>query len=376
MSREAVTIRPVRAADAPLQTTLRPRLPVNIGLTLGPLRRGAGDPCMRAERADVWWRATLTPAGPATARYAARGAQVDVLAWGPGAEWCLATAPELLGARDSLEGFAPDGLVARLHHAMPGLRITRSLAVFEALVPSILEQKVAGAEARSSYRRMVRAWGTPAPGPPPPGPPPGHGRSMPAPGSARSGSMPAPGSARSGSARSGPSRGSARSGSLPGSAGSGSGPGGPRPLILPPGPEVLAAKPYWAFHGFGVEMRRTNAIRMAACHATRVEETVAMAPAEAHRRLRALPGVGPWTSAEVALVALGDADAVSVGDYHLPHLVSWALAGEPRGTDERMLELLAPYPGHRGRVLRLLSYSGLGAPRFGPRMPLRSFTRF
>jgi 3-methyladenine DNA glycosylase/8-oxoguanine DNA glycosylase len=342
MSREAATIRPVRAAEAPLQTTLRPRLPVNIGLTLGPLRRGTGDPCMQAERPDVWWRATLTPAGPATARYAARGAQVDVLAWGPGAEWCLATAPELLGARDSLEGFAPDGLVARLHHAMPGLRITRSLAVFEALVPSILEQKVAGAEARSSYRKMVRAWGAPAPGPPPPGLPPGH-------------------------ALSGASRGSARSGS---------GPGGPRPLSLPPGPEVLAAKPYWAFHGFGVEMRRTNAIRMAACHATRVEETVAMAPAEAHHRLRALPGVGPWTSAEVALVALGDADAVSVGDYHLPHLVSWALAGEPRGTDERMLELLAPYPGHRGRVLRLLSYSGLGAPRFGPRMPLRSFTRF
>jgi 3-methyladenine DNA glycosylase/8-oxoguanine DNA glycosylase len=97
--------------------------------------------------------------------------------------------------------------------------------------------------------------------------------------------------------------------------------------------------------------------------------------AEAYRLLQALPGVGPWTSAEVALVALGDADAVPIGDYHLPHMVSWALAGEPRGTDERMLELLAPYSGQRGRVLRLLGRSGHGAPRFGPRMPTRSFNR-
>ena len=353
MSGETATIRAVRAADTPLETTLRPKLPVDLGLTLWPLRRGTGDPCMRAERPGVWWRATRTPAGPATARYATHGARIEVLAWGPGAEWCLATAPELLGARDSLEGFVPQGLVARLHHAMPGLRISRSLAVFEALVPSILEQKVAGAEARSAYRRMVWAWGTPAPGPPPPGPPP-------------------PGPPPGGPWPSGPPL----AGPPPGGPPPGAGRGRPRPLRIPPRPEVLAARPYWEFHRFGVEMRRANTIRATAARALRVEETATMAPAEAHRRLRALPGVGPWTSAEVALVALGDPDAVSVGDYHLPHLVSWALAGEPRGSDERMLELLAPYPGHRGRVLRLLAHSGVWAPRFGPRMPLRSFTRF
>jgi len=294
---------------------------VSLGLTLWPLRRGTGDPSMRAERPDVWWRATRTPAGPATARYATRGGEIEVAAWGPGAEWCLACAPELLGARESMEGFAPTGLIARLHRAMPGLRVSRSLAVFEALVPSILEQKVAGVQARSAYRGIVLTWGTRAPGPPV------------------------------------------------------TAPGGPRPLVLPPGPEALAAKAYWQFHRFGVEMRRANTIRGAAAEAPRVERTVDMAPPDAHRRLQALAGVGPWTSAEVALVALGDADAVPVGDYHLPHLVSWALAGEPRGSDERMLELLAPYPGHRGRVLRLLARSGLWAPRFGPRMPLRSFKR-
>jgi len=77
----------------------------------------------------------------------------------------------------------------------------------------------------------------------------------------------------------------------------------------------------------------------------------------------------------VALVALGDADAVPLDDYHLPHMVAWALAGEPRGTDVRMLELLEPYAGHRDRMLRLLLAAGIEAPRFGPRMPLRSIAR-
>jgi 3-methyladenine DNA glycosylase/8-oxoguanine DNA glycosylase len=312
----------MRSGCGYIQTTLRPRLEVDLGQTLWPMRRGTGDPTMRAERAGVWWRATRTPEGPATARYAAHAGEVQVVAWGPGAGWCLDHAAELLGGGDELEGFAPDGLVGRLHRAMPGLRISRSRAVFEALVPTILEQKVAGAEARASYRGMVRAWGTPAPGP----------------------AVPAP--------------------------------GGPRQLLLPPAAEELAARSYWEFHRFGIEMRRANVIRGAAARAVRVDRVVEMPLADAHSVLQALPGIGPWTSAEVALVALGDADAVPVGDYHLPHLVSWAFAGEPRGSDERMLELLEPYAGQRGRVLRLLARSGNWAPRLGPRMPLRSFKRF
>ena len=92
----------------------------------------------------------------------------------------------------------------------------------------------------------------------------------------------------------------------------------------------------------------------------------------AYARLRALPLVSPWTAAEVGLRALGDADAVSVGDFHLCHAVCWALAGEPRGTDERMLELLAPYAGHRARVVRLIEVAWIHAPRRGPRMAPRS----
>jgi 3-methyladenine DNA glycosylase/8-oxoguanine DNA glycosylase len=102
--------------------------------------------------------------------------------------------------------------------------------------------------------------------------------------------------------------------------------------------------------------------------ACRLEECTSMPIADAYTRLQAFPGIGPWTAAEVALVALGDPDAVSVGDFHLKNGVCWALAGEPRGTDERMLELLEPWRGNRARVIRLLGLGIGGAPRFGPRM--------
>jgi 3-methyladenine DNA glycosylase/8-oxoguanine DNA glycosylase len=301
------------AAHLPIETVVRPRLPVDLRLTVGPLRRGPRDPTMLVDKAGAWWRATRTPQGPATARYSAEAGGIRVAAWGPGAGWCLEAAPELLGSRDSLDGFAPTGLVGELHRHFPGLRIPRSQAVFEALLPSILEQKVTGREAHDAFAAIVRAWGERAPG--------------------------------------------------------------PAPLRLQPSPDALAATPYWAFHPLGVERKRTSAIQLAASRARRVEETVAMPVPDAHRRLQALPGVGPWTSAEVAIVALGDADAVPVGDFHLPHLVSYALTGERRGTDERMLELLSPWPGHRGRVLRLLSRSGRYPDRRGPRMAVRAFTR-
>jgi 3-methyladenine DNA glycosylase/8-oxoguanine DNA glycosylase len=94
-------------------------------------------------------------------------------------------------------------------------------------------------------------------------------------------------------------------------------------------------------------------------------------PAEATRRLTSLPGIGQWTAAEVVRLAFGDPDAVSVGDYHVPNTVAWALAGEPRADDARMLELLEPYRGQRGRVQRLLEAGGITAPRYGPRMAPR-----
>ena len=284
--------------------------PVQLRLVLGPLMRGRLDPTMRMGPDGVW-RASRTPEGPATTYLAARERSVEVQAWGPGAAWALEAAPALLGAHDRAHGFAPsDPVVRELHRRLPGLRIGRSAAVVEALVPTIIEQKVVGLEAKRSYARLVRALGEPAPG--------------------------------------------------------------PGDLLLPPRPDVLAATPSWVFHRCGIERKRADTVRVACSYAARLEETADMARADAYRRMTALPGVGPWSAAEVGLVALGDADAVSVGDYHLPHQVAFALAGEARADDARMLELLEPYRGHRGRVIRLIVAGAPSPPRYGPRMPLRS----
>jgi 3-methyladenine DNA glycosylase/8-oxoguanine DNA glycosylase len=265
---------------------------------------------------DGVWRATRTPHGPATTHITTSGGDVRMSAWGPGAQWALDTLPQLVGVEDGAESFvARDPVVADLKRRLPGLRISRSLRVVEALVPTIIEQKVIGLQAKRSYAALVRALGTPAPGP-------------------------ATG------------------------------------LIVPPAPAVLVKAPSWTFHRFGVERKRADTIRVACSYAARLDEIAAMDPDAARARLTALPGIGPWTAAEVALVALGDADAVSVGDYHLPHQVAYALAGEARATDERMLELLEPYraEGQRGRVIRLIVAGGPSPPRYGPRMPLRDIS--
>jgi endonuclease III len=146
-------------------------------------------------------------------------------------------------------------------------------------------------------------------------------------------------------------------------------PGPNRDLLLPPDPARLAELPYFAFHPFGVERRRAEVIRSLCARAEMTERNDVL------DRLARLPGIGPWTVAETARLAFGDPDAVSVGDFHLPNMVAWALAGEPRGDDERMLGLLEPYRGHRARVQRLLEAGHAGAPAFGPRLAARAIDR-
>jgi 3-methyladenine DNA glycosylase/8-oxoguanine DNA glycosylase len=218
----------------------------------------------------------------------------------------------MTGALDSLDGFDPSRhpVVARLARRMASARLTRTERVLDAVVPAILEQKVTGAEARRAWVGLVRLVGDAAPG--------------------------------------------------------------PVPLLLTPSARQLLEVPSYAFHRLGVERRRAETIHRCAVVAHRLEEAVELGSDVLDRRLRSVPGVGVWTSAEVRRIALGDADAVSIGDYHLPHAVAWALAGEPRADDDRMLELLAPFTGHRGRVVRLIEAAGIAAPRRGPRMPLRA----
>lgn len=284
--------------------------PLDLALTLASI---GGTPSLRINASEVW-RATLTPDGPATVHLVQSEAGVDVEAWGPGATWAAARAGALCGEQDDDAGFVPQHpFLAQVHKRNPGVRMPKTSAVFEALVPAVLGQKVTGIESRRSYERLVEALGEPAPG--------------------------------------------------------------PVRLTVPPAARVLARTPYWTFHTFGIERRRAEVIIGAARSAGRLEETVSMDIASAYGRFQAFPGIGPWTAALVASTALGDPDAVPVGDYNLPHSVGFALEGTPRSTDERMLELLEPYRGHRARVLRLIAIAGITAPRFGPRLPLRDFAR-
>ena len=293
---------------------IRPDRPLDLALTLGPLRRGPRDVTTSIERGRLA-HACRTPSGPAATAIVARPSEVEVQAWGPGAGWILDHAPSLLGIGGPAlpEITAPHPVVAGLLRRFEGLAVPRSLRVMEALVPSILEQKVTGREAHDSYCWLVLGYGEPAPG--------------------------------------------------------------PLDLYVPPSPETLAALPYHEFHPLGIERKRADTIRRACSLRGRLEEVSHLDPRSAEKRLTSVPGIGRWTAAEVARIALGDADAVSIGDYNLPHLVTWVLAGERRGTDERMLELLEPYAGQRGRVARMLEIAGPRPPRRGPRRRLRHIER-
>ena len=143
---------------------------------------------------------------------------------------------------------------------------------------------------------------------------------------------------------------------------------GPFPgLLLPPRPERLAGMPTWWFHPLGIEVKRARTLVAVARLAHRLWEWTTLGVEGASEKLALVPGVGPWTIGMVRGPVFGDDDAVPTGDFHFPHSVSWNLAGEPRGDDARMLELLEPYRPQRGRVLRLIGLAGKRAPAFGPK---------
>lgn len=303
--------------DGLLTLTWQPPFPLDLRLTLSTHRRGPHDPAFLIDAAGDVWRTSLTPEGPGTLRLSVAStgqmAPVTASAWGPGSQWLLAGLPDLLGARDDPVAFRPfHPRLRRLATRYHGLRIGRTDRVLEALVPAVLEQKVVGHEARRAWRQLLTRFGSAAPGPAPPG------------------------------------------------------------MRVFPSASTWAAIPSWEWHKAGVEAIRASTITAAASVSARLEEICTMPAAEADRRLRSIRGIGPWTSAEVRQRACGDADAVSIGDYHLPTQVGWALAGQPTD-DAGMLELLAPYRGQRHRAARLIELSGLGPARRAPRMPVRDY---
>lgn len=283
-------------------------LPIELRRSLSPLVHSAQDPTIRL-REDEVVRACRTPNGPGTVRVrrlADRRFRAE--AWGPAAERLLELAPALLGAEDRLDGFAPDHpTVLRAHRRRPALRLVRTGSVWDVLVPTILAQRVTGLEAARSWTRLVRRFGEPAPGP-------------------------------------------------------------DERLRLPPSPATCAQLDDATWHLLGVERSRAEAVRSASRHVAHLQRTLDLPPTDRLEAVCRVPGVGVWTAGLLLRVAAGDADAVEVGDYHVKNQVAYALAGEPRATDERMLQLLAPFAGHRGRVVRLLQSVGARAPTYGPKV--------
>jgi 3-methyladenine DNA glycosylase/8-oxoguanine DNA glycosylase len=283
-----------------------------VAQVLAPLRHGPGDPSYRVTADGTHWRGVRTPEGPGTLAVAATDGTVEARAWGPGADWLLDTLPRMLGADDDPAGFEPrHDVLGELWRRHPHLRIGASGLVMESLVPAIIEQKVTGQEAFAAYRRLLHRYGEPAPGP-----------------------------------------------------------GADLRLRVPPTPEQLRAVPSWEWLRLPVDGARSRPIQLAARVADALERAGREQPAEFDRRVRTIPGIGVWTSAETRARALGDADAVSFGDYHVARDIGWALVGVELD-DDGLAELLEPYVGHRLRVQRLVERAGLHRPRRGPRMAPR-----
>nr|WP_188543930.1 DNA-3-methyladenine glycosylase 2 family protein [Rhodococcus trifolii] len=292
----------------PVEVTVSVGHPVALARTLSPNRRGPGDPAHRQIADGSLWRCSLMPSGPVTYRLTRAGDDAHCEAWGPGAAELLETVPGIVGAQDDPDGFAPDHpILKEAHRRFPHFRIGRTNRVMEAMVPAILEQKVHGASAFSAWRYLLRKFGEPAPGPAPEG------------------------------------------------------------MRVPPPPEVWRRIPSWEFHRANVDPQRSKTIVRAAQYADKLEAITTMNREDAERRLRFVPGIGLWTAAEVTQRALGDADALSVGDYHLATVVGRSLTGKPM-TDDEMVAYMEPLRPHRYRAVRLLEISGTALrPRFGPR---------
>ena len=253
---------------------------------------GRYDPSCR-KGAGVLWQAARTPGGPATVQLRHTGDTVRASAWGPGAARALEHAESLLGLQDRPGAFRPPpGPLATLARRGSGMHLVRTPWVFDVSCQVILQQRVSFRDAARGHRHLTRALGEEAPGPP--------------------------------------------------------------GLLLPLSPRHWLGLSSEDFRRAGVDGQRAGRLRAAARQARIIDATFAREPPEAREALSAIPGCGPWTVGMIGGFALGDPDAVPVGDLHLPSRIANALVGEPRADDERMLELLEPYRGHRFRLIRLL----------------------
>ncbi len=267
---------------------------------------GRHDPSVRRVSSELGW-ATHTPEGPATVRMAPHPSRVELTAWGPGAAWLLERAPAFTGLAHAPPALADSEPMRRLARAGASCRLVCLPNLFESLVRVILQQKITFGEACRGWGLLVHQLGTEAPG--------------------------------------------------------------PLGLRLPPHPTQVARAPGHLFTRMGIQRPMVETIREVAVRYRAIERAAATKTPEAlGTLLQRIRGVGPWTTGMVLGLYRAHGDAVILADYHLPHTVAFALTGAPRGSDDRMLDLLEPYRPHRMWVVRWIHAARIQAPRRGPRM--------
>jgi len=287
----------------------------DLPIRLGWYRHGRRDPTTRLGPSGMV-RAMFTEDGPATASADWSTGRLSVQAWGPGADRAAAavhTMAAMNGRVDPLPGLHP--VVSAAEHRYRGVWAGASGDLYHQLLPTIIAQRITGGEAIRQWVALTTELGERPPGP-------------------------------------------------------------DLGLLLPPQPERLAGLPAWWFHPLGIETKRARPLIEVARLTDRLWSWAKLPAPELVQRLGLVRGVGAWTIGSVLGPVCGDDDAVAVGDYHLPNLVAWNLAGEARADDRRMLSLLAPFDGQRGRVIRLLGLGGRRPPAFGPRQRILPMHRW
>jgi 3-methyladenine DNA glycosylase/8-oxoguanine DNA glycosylase len=272
--------------------------PVHFTRTFSMQRLGAYDPT--ADLSDDFFRKAFFYHGePAAIEICRVGKALNVCAYGTRADELLSETIDGLSQDDRYFDFSTDdGGILRLHRLLPGLRLLRVPWLYDMTCSAILQQRIRTVDAMRDWRRIAKRWGVP----------------------------------------------------------------GPLGLWTFPPAEVLAHVPRFELEAMGVDAKRARALLAFAKESRLVRFRVDRSFEEMRRLLLRVPGIGPWTAETVMGYGAGDTDAAIPGDLHLPRVVCYALAGEWDGCDERMMELLEPFRGHRFRIIRLLYASGLDVP--------------
>lgn len=281
---------------------------------LALLRNGSADPTTRVRGVRIE-RATLTPDGPGCIAIEVEAdGRLLTEAWGPGAAWLVARAGRLAARTTPFRAVLPQHeALRRALRDVGQVHLPASDTPYHEALPAVLGQRITAAQALAQWAALCRRFGEPAPG--------------------------------------------------------------PLGLRLPPSPERLRRIPSWEFHRLGIEGQRARGLVTVARHARYIDATRDIDGSSARDALMQLPGIGIWTAAVTVGVSHGDPDALPIGDFHVKNTVAWALTGCPRGSDDEMLETLAPYVGQRWQVVRTLEKAGIAAPKFAPRRRILDIAR-